>query len=397
MHHGQDKMKAKIVAILVFILAISFSFILGGCGSGGGSEGGDGGGGEGEVPVETGSIIFDPSSNHVVNYTSYDGSILDFWAQTDNDGNITYISDVRCEKSDGREIYIQIDELGRLSYFEDATGNSLRVNYYMVNNAVDVTISNSKGEAWRGIINLPENIYNSFLTSASSDVSISVQNDDLANMLAEVDRFICQEDIGNAVGVITASACLLSIPADILTGSSPDVAMLSCTPNADISAAVSEIICTDLDEVVQQTKDAANIITGDLGEDESPIAPPTTGTVTIGGGDVHITLSWDNATDVDLFVTDPFGEEISFFNPTSASGGQLDLDDSDGYGPENIFWPEGGAPLGEYSVRVVYYSNYGRGASNYIVTVRYGSEIEEYHGTLVNNLDSELVTTFTLQ
>ena len=160
MHHGQDKMKAKIVAILVFILAISFSFILGGCGSGGGSEGGDGGGGEGEVPVETGSIIFDPSSNHVVNYTSYDGSILDFWAQTDNDGNITYISDVRCEKSDGREIYIQIDELGRLSYFEDATGNSLRVNYYMVNNAVDVTISNSKGEAWRGIINLPENIYN---------------------------------------------------------------------------------------------------------------------------------------------------------------------------------------------------------------------------------------------
>lgn len=392
-------MKAKIVAIWICILGISFSFILGGCGSGGssGGEDGGGGGGGGEPPVAEGSIIYDPSSNHVANYTAFDGSILDFWAQADNDGNITYISDVRSEKPDGREIYIQIDELGRLSYFEGPTGNSLRVNYYMVNNAVDVTISNSKGETWRGILNLSENIYNSFLVSSSSNVSISLQEEDLADMLAEVDQFICQEDIGTVLGVIAASSCLLSVPADILAGPDPDLAILSCPSNNDIGTAVSEFVCSDLDEVVQQTGDPANIIAGNLEEDESPLAPPTTGTVTLEGGDVHVTLSWDNATDVDLFVTDPFGEEISFLNPSSNSGGQLDVDDSDGYGPENIFWPAGAAPFGQYSVKVVYYSNYGRGPSNYLVTVRYGSQIEEYSGTLINNLESQQVTTFILE
>ena len=382
---------------LFLISLITAGFLMLGCGGSGGGSDGDDGGGEGEAPIGEGSIIHDPSSSHIANYTASDGSILDFWAQTDNDGNITYISDVRSEKPDGREIYIQIDELGRLSYFEDAAGNSLRVNYYMTNNAVDITISNSKGETWRGILNLPENIYNSLLISSASDVSISLQDEDLADMLVDVDTFICQEDLGAVTGVITASACLLSIPADILAGPDPDLTILACTSNADISSAVSGFVCSDLDEVVQRTEDTANIVTGNLEEDESPIAPPTTGTVTIEGGDVHITLSWDNATDVDLFVTDPFGEEISFLNPSSTSGRLLDLDDSDGYGPENIFWPEGGAPLGQYSVKVVYFSNYGRGASNYLVTVRYGSEIEEYSGTLINNLESDLVTTFILE
>ena len=382
---------------LFLISLITAGFLMLGCGGSGGGSDGDDGGGEGETPIGEGSIIHDPSSSHVANYTAADGSILDFWAQTDHDGNITYISDVRSEKPDGREIYIQIDELGRLSYFEDAAGNSLRVNYYMTNNAVDITISNSKGETWRGILNLSENIYNLFLINSVSDVSISLQDEDLADMLVDVDTFICQEDLGTVTGVITASACLLSIPADILAGPDPDLTILACTSSADISSAVSGLVCSDLDEVVQQAEDTANIVIGNLEEDESPIASPTTGTVTIEGGDVHITLSWDNATDLDLFVTDPFGEEISFLNPFSTSGGQLDLDDSDGYGPENIFWPEGGAPLGQYSVKVVYFSNYGRGASNYLVTIRYGSEIEEYSGTLINNLESDLVTTFILE
>ena len=110
-------MKAKVLAILIFILGAYFSLILLGCGS-------DGGGG-GAAPVGEGSIIYDPSSNHVANYVASDGSILDFYAQTDGDDNIKYISDIRSEKPDGSEVYIQIDELGRLRYFEDPTGNSL--------------------------------------------------------------------------------------------------------------------------------------------------------------------------------------------------------------------------------------------------------------------------------
>ena len=56
-----------------------------------------------------------------------------------------------------------------------------------------------------------------------------------------------------------------------------------------------------------------------------------------GGGDVQITLTWDNTADLDLHVIDPQGERIAYFSPTSTSGGMLDVDDVDGFGPENIF------------------------------------------------------------
>ena len=72
-------------------------------------------------------------------------------------------------------------------------------------------------------------------------------------------------------------------------------------------------------------------------------------------GDVQVTLTWDNEADLDLWVTDPAGERIGFSNPTSSSGGRLDVDDTDGFGPENIFWPTNQAPPGTYRVEVHYY------------------------------------------
>lgn len=78
-----------------------------------------------------------------------------------------------------------------------------------------------------------------------------------------------------------------------------------------------------------------------------------------GYGDVQVTLTWNNTADLDLWVTDPYGETIYYGNPYSASGGQLDVDDRDGFGPENIYWPPGGAPQGNYTVRVDYYSGSG--------------------------------------
>lgn len=72
-------------------------------------------------------------------------------------------------------------------------------------------------------------------------------------------------------------------------------------------------------------------------------------------GVVHISLNWDTpATDIDLWVTDPNGEKIYYETPTSSSGGYLDLDDVDGFGPENIYWGNG-APEGKYYVKVHYF------------------------------------------
>lgn len=74
-----------------------------------------------------------------------------------------------------------------------------------------------------------------------------------------------------------------------------------------------------------------------------------------GYGDIQITLTWNNTADLDLHVVDPFGEEIFWQNMASASGGILDVDDIDGHGPENVFWPENQAPHGEYEVYVHHY------------------------------------------
>jgi hypothetical protein len=94
----------------------------------------------------------------------------------------------------------------------------------------------------------------------------------------------------------------------------------------------------------------------------------------VGTGDVQISVSWTGASDVDLRVTDPAGELVYFDNPSSESGGTLDLDSNasctiDGVNSENIVWPAGHAPHGDYQVTLVYHDDCGVARSDYVVTV----------------------------
>jgi|GEM_PF-2497095 len=115
--------------------------------------------------------------------------------------------------------------------------------------------------------------------------------------------------------------------------------------------------------------------------------------LTHGTGDVQVTLTWDNTSDVDLWVTDPNGESVGFRNKTVRSGGHLDVDDTDGYGPENIFWPRGKAPAGEYKVYVHHYK--ARGVPHYKVLVRVNGTERNFEGTLNPNERKE-VWSFTV-
>ena len=73
------------------------------------------------------------------------------------------------------------------------------------------------------------------------------------------------------------------------------------------------------------------------------------------GGVLQFALSWEtDSTDIDLWVTDPSGEIISYRNTNSISGGYLDRDDTDGFGPENIYWLNN-IPDGTYTVQVHYF------------------------------------------
>jgi hypothetical protein len=96
--------------------------------------------------------------------------------------------------------------------------------------------------------------------------------------------------------------------------------------------------------------------------------------IRVGTGDVQISVAWTGASDVDLHVFDPTGEHIYYGDRQSASGGQLDLDSNpacnlDNKNNENIVWPTGAAPAGEYRVEVAYFDDCGVEKSDWVVTV----------------------------
>jgi hypothetical protein len=111
----------------------------------------------------------------------------------------------------------------------------------------------------------------------------------------------------------------------------------------------------------------------------------------VGAGDVSVQLVWDSVEDVDLHVIDPNGEEIYWDHRTSASGGTLDVDANHGctgdtHPVENVVWPAGTAPHGEYVVLVVHYRQCTSSETPiaYRVRVMHDGVTSEYPGTLPN-------------
>lgn len=74
-------------------------------------------------------------------------------------------------------------------------------------------------------------------------------------------------------------------------------------------------------------------------------------------GDPQFTLIWDSKADLDLHVLEPGGSEIFWEDRFGSQGGELDVDDIDGLGPENVNYSggTGKGPPGEYKWFVHYY------------------------------------------
>lgn len=121
-----------------------------------------------------------------------------------------------------------------------------------------------------------------------------------------------------------------------------------------------------------------------------------------GTGDVKITLSWDRLHDLDLHVIEPNGEEIQYTNPSSATGGELDLDSGINCMPsmadsENVFWPPQGAPSGQYVVTVHNFQQCSPGPVPYSVRIAYDNVVNTYEGTFADGTASETVTVDNVQ
>jgi hypothetical protein len=87
-------------------------------------------------------------------------------------------------------------------------------------------------------------------------------------------------------------------------------------------------------------------------------------------GDPQFTLIWDTDADLDLHVIEPGGKEIYWEDPKGRQGGELDVDNTKGLGPENIYWlvesdgpgstkVKGPGPSGLYQWFVVYWGGFG--------------------------------------
>lgn len=119
----------------------------------------------------------------------------------------------------------------------------------------------------------------------------------------------------------------------------------------------------------------------------SDAAPRSLRVMTLGTGDVEVTLSMSTATDLDLYVVEGTGTMIYYGNTTAPSGGHLDLDanaacsNQQGVNAEHIFWSTGQAPAGTYQVRVAHYRNcLGVTPVDYTVTVRNCGETAVFSG-----------------
>ena len=106
--------------------------------------------------------------------------------------------------------------------------------------------------------------------------------------------------------------------------------------------------------------------------------------------DVQVSLMWNNYNDLDLHIVCPSGERLHGGNKTSACGGILDVDANvraETRKPvENVFWPEGTAPGGQYHVYVHYYKKHKKRRSkdptSFQILVNSGGDTTEYTAEL---------------
>lgn len=130
--------------------------------------------------------------------------------------------------------------------------------------------------------------------------------------------------------------------------------------------------------------------------------------VSVKVGNPQFTLIWDTNVDLDLHVQEPGGSHISFEYRNGRQGGELDVDDVDGHGPENIYWGgglnKGNGPAGEYKWFVHYYggaeSQFGRDIhrtpTRWKVRLKYNGTYKVFEGVLRATGQQSKVETFKI-
>ncbi|MAQ18288.1 MAG: hypothetical protein CMN30_26265 [Sandaracinus sp.] len=103
-------------------------------------------------------------------------------------------------------------------------------------------------------------------------------------------------------------------------------------------------------------------------------------------GNIQVTLAWPTQADLDLYVTDPNGEQVYYQHTQAASGGRLDQDARGGCNNaqadnnlENVYWDQANPPSGAYQVAVHYWDgarcSTNAGATTFTLSIAVGGQI----------------------
>jgi len=94
--------------------------------------------------------------------------------------------------------------------------------------------------------------------------------------------------------------------------------------------------------------------------------------VILGTGDLQVTLTWNTTVDMDLHVIEPNGTHV-FYAARNGVTARLDVDDTNGFGPENMFVGAAGAAAGTYQFYIVHFGGNVPTTSTIAVNLRPGT------------------------
>ncbi len=107
---------------------------------------------------------------------------------------------------------------------------------------------------------------------------------------------------------------------------------------------IEEIFLTEINRIIALHKNQLNL----KNIDKKIITPMPS--------DVRVVMNWNmNNTDIDLWVTDPNGEKCFYSHKTTAMGGRISDDFTEGFGPEQFLLKTG--TKGKYKIQIDYYSD----------------------------------------
>ncbi|MEM7449703.1 MAG: hypothetical protein AAF355_15820 [Myxococcota bacterium] len=122
-------------------------------------------------------------------------------------------------------------------------------------------------------------------------------------------------------------------------------------------------------------------------------------------GDIQITLAWNSGADIDLYVTDPFGETVSYSHTNANSGGHLDQDARGNCRPEqsnnrieNVYWNASMPPSGQYRAELHYWGecNSGAGPTNTTLSISVGGQVIGAYQYVLNPQQRVQVASFNI-